>query len=60
MNKDKCAMECKVCWWVYDPDAGDSLSQIPAGTAFTDLPEYWCCQVCQTTKEGVLKLDSKE
>ncbi|HGU7136276.1 TPA: rubredoxin, partial [Escherichia coli] len=32
----------------------------PASTAFTDLPEYWSCPVCQTTKEGILKLDSKE
>jgi hypothetical protein len=25
-------LECKICWWVYDPVAGDPQWQIPPGT----------------------------
>ena len=38
-------MECKICWYVYDPAEGDVVWQIPAGTPFAaaaaalDLPE---------------------
>ena len=39
-------LECKICWWVYDPNVGDSQWQIPAGTAFFDLPNYWRCPQC--------------
>ena len=31
-------LECKICWWVYDPAEGDAVWQIPPGTAFADLP----------------------
>ena len=38
-------MECKICWYVYDPAEGDVVWQIPPGTPFAasaaalDLPE---------------------
>lgn len=41
-------MECKVCWWVYDPAEGDGFRQVLPGTAFTDLPEDWSCPHCGT------------
>ncbi|MEI2624691.1 MAG: rubredoxin [Giesbergeria sp.] len=25
-------LECKICWWVYDPAEGDPVWQIPPGT----------------------------
>ena len=31
-------LECKICWWVYDPAVGDPVWQIEPGTAFNDLP----------------------
>ena len=34
-------MECKVCWYVYDPAEGDVVWQIPAGTPFAQLPPHW-------------------
>ena len=43
-------LECKICWYVYDPEVGDEVSQIPAGTAFAELPEYWRCPVCDGDK----------
>jgi len=39
-------LECKICWYVYDPALGDPVWQIPPGTPFTDLPEHWACPNC--------------
>jgi [NiFe] hydrogenase assembly HybE family chaperone len=39
-------LECGVCWWIYDPALGDDTWQIPAGTAFADLPSHWRCPNC--------------
>ena len=46
--------ECKVCWYVYDPDIGDDVAQIPAGTPFDKLPETWICPGCDGPKFGFL------
>lgn len=50
-------MECKICWHVYDPQQGDEYWQIPAGTAFNDLPAHWSCPVCDGRKEDFLLID---
>ncbi len=50
-------LECKVCWYVYDPAAGDPVWQIEPGTAFEDLPPHWTCPNCATEKSGFLLLD---
>jgi rubredoxin len=42
---------CTICGYVYDPEQGDSDSDIPAGTAFEDLPDDWECPVCGCEKE---------
>ena len=44
-------MECKICWTVYDPAAGDDSRQIDPGTAFTALPEDWTCPGCGAPAE---------
>jgi rubredoxin len=43
---DETRLECKICWYVYDPAVGDSVWQIPPGTPFTQLPEHWRCPEC--------------
>lgn len=50
-------LECKICWHVYDPDQGDEAGQIPAGTAFADLPPHWRCPECDSPKSGFLLLN---
>ena len=50
--------ECGVCWQVYDPAAGDPISQIPPGTAFGDLPENWVCPGCEAARERFLVLEN--
>ena len=38
--------ECRVCGYVYEPDKGDSKSDISPGMPFTELPTQWRCPVC--------------
>ena len=39
-------LECKICWWVYDPAVGDPVWQIEPGVPFAELPEHWRCPEC--------------
>ena len=43
-------LECKICWYEYDPELGDAEAQIPVGTAFSALPDHWRCPVCDSSK----------
>lgn len=47
-------MECKVCWYVYDPVAGDEEWQVPPGVPFNELPEHWTCPLCGASKDQFL------
>jgi rubredoxin len=53
---DKCRLECKICWYVYDPEEGDEYWQIPPGTPFSKLPEYWSCPNCDGKREEFMVL----
>jgi hydrogenase-1 operon protein HyaF len=55
---DTARMECKICWWVYDPAQGDDVWQIPPGTPFSALPEHWRCPVCDGARDQFMVLDS--
>jgi rubredoxin len=39
-------LECKICWYVYDPAVGDEVWQVPPGTPFDQLPPHWTCPNC--------------
>lgn len=47
----KSRYKCKVCSHVYDPQRGDSISDIEAGVPFEELPEEWRCPICGVGKE---------
>ncbi len=49
-------LECKICWWVYDPAVGDPQWQIPPGTPFAELPPHWRCPNCDCDAEQFLLL----
>jgi len=49
-------LECKVCWYVYDPARGDPVWQIAAGTPFAALPPHWTCPVCACEQEQFMVL----
>lgn len=42
--------ECRSCGYTYVPSKGDSKTNIPAGTLFTDLPSNWRCPVCGASR----------
>ncbi len=44
--------KCSVCGYVYDPEVGDPMGKIPAGTPFEKLPPDWTCPVCGATKDA--------
>jgi len=49
-------MECKVCWYVYDPAHGDPAWQVPPGTPFAELPGHWTCPNCACLAEQFMVL----
>lgn len=45
---DDARLECRICWYVYDPAVGDPVYQVEPGTPFRSLPEYWRCPECDS------------
>ena len=54
---DTSRLECKICWYVYDPAQGDDVWQVPAGTPFAALPDHWSCPECDSEKGGFMVLE---
>lgn len=52
--------ECRVCGYVYEPTKGSSKGNIPAGTAFENLPEKWRCPVCGNLRNQFINVGSSE
>jgi rubredoxin len=50
-------LECKICWYVYDPAAGDNFWQVPAGTPFSELPAHWTCPNCDGAKNDFMVVE---
>lgn len=48
---------CIVCGYIYDPAAGDPDGDIPAGTAWEDLPDDWMCPDCGVGKDEFEPVD---
>ena len=44
--------QCGICGEVYDPEVGDPDNGIAPGTPFEDLPDDWCCPICQQPKSS--------
>lgn len=42
--------ECPSCGYVYEPDKGESKSNVAPGTLFEELPSGWRCPVCGVGK----------
>ena len=54
---DGTRLECKICWYVYEPTAGDPVWQVPPGTPFTQLPAHWKCPVCDGSRDQFMVVD---
>jgi rubredoxin len=50
MDGKKQQYKCSVCGYIYDPENGDRIGDIPAGTAFEELPDDWTCPICGSDK----------
>ncbi len=47
--------QCQDCQTIYDPSVGDPAAEIKAGVIFSELPESYCCSLCEATKERFVK-----
>ena len=47
-------LECRICWYVYDPAEGDPIEQVPPGTPFDALPDHWRCPQCDSAPDSFL------
>jgi len=54
---DAARLECKICWYVYDPTVGDEYWQIPPGTPFSHLPDHWTCPECDGQRDGFMLIE---
>ncbi len=54
---DDVCLECKICWYVYDPAKGDKVWQVAAGTPFSQLPDYWRCPECDGERDQFMVVD---
>lgn len=52
--------QCKHCFTIYDEDLGDEEGNISPGTSFTDLPEDYCCPLCDAGKEDFAAIDENQ
>jgi rubredoxin len=48
---------CISCGYIYDPEKGDPMADIPPGTPFEALPDDWCCPMCYVSKENFDPVD---
>lgn len=50
-------MQCRVCWYRYDPARGCPETQTPPATPFAALPDDWCCPQCGAPRDAFLADD---
>ena len=43
---DDTSLECRICWYTYEPSQGDPEQQVQPGTPFSQLPGHWRCPQC--------------
>lgn len=57
---DDSKLECKICWYVYDPAEGDEFWQIPPNTPFSALPDHWSCPDCDGKKNEFMVIADEQ
>lgn len=50
--------QCKECLTTYNPEYGDESQNIVKGILFTDLPENYCCSLCESPKSNFRSLEA--
>jgi rubredoxin len=49
--------QCPHCLTVYDEATGDEQQQVTPFTLFAELPETYCCSLCETPKEELVPIE---
>ena len=52
--------QCTNCLSVYSELLSETESNISPGTTFDDLPEDYCCPLCEAAKDKFKKIDHAE
>lgn len=47
---------CTVCQYIYDPEEGDAVNNVPPQVPFTELTADWTCPVCKATSSFFVPL----
>ena len=50
-------LECKICWYVYDPLKGDEVWQVLPGTPCVKLPDFWRCPECDGDRDQFMVIE---
>ncbi|HUF81483.1 MAG TPA: rubredoxin [Burkholderiales bacterium] len=50
-------MQCLLCAFVYDEEAGLPEEGIAPGTRWEDVPETWSCPDCSATKRDFVMVE---
>jgi rubredoxin len=50
-------LQCLLCAFVYDEEAGLPEEGIPPGTRWEDVPETWSCPDCSATKRDFVMVE---
>jgi rubredoxin len=48
---------CPHCFSVYDPSIGDAEQNVIAGIGFENLPEGYCCNLCEAPKDEFVEVE---
>jgi rubredoxin len=54
----KTSYQCRHCLTVYDEVLGEPDNFICAGTPFDELPQTYCCPLCEATKNDFIKTET--
>ena len=55
-RKVEMVYQCKKCLTVYDEETGDPENGIDPGTLFHQLPDTFCCSVCDASKKDFVQV----
>ena len=52
--------QCSKCFSIYDEEVGEPENNIASNTAFIDLPDSYCCPLCEAGKEEFVVIKQSE
>lgn len=52
--------KCSVCGYVYSEEKGETATDTPPHTRFSDLPDTWTCPVCGAAKSAFILVEEED